>query len=762
MGRSAVKTGATTRGARADDPRRFEWLTQVAFVLALALAVARATFTDFSRSTGEPLASEAPRGAGAGTGLALDLLCALPAILVLARRASDRQYVLRAAWSALPLGALAAWAACSTFWAADKFAALTGGMHWIAAAALLWAGAQLVRSWLRLRIVGAVAFGLLLALGAHALFYKAVDVPAQREYWQKHEAEIIKERGWTDDAFAASQFKNKVLAGELIGFYRSANSMAAVAVLLLLVSMGLGAQRVVDDRKDATGAALLLVSAGVAGWLIVEAKSKTAGLTPVLAIAGAAAAWRWRAALAARVRRAYWVGVGVALLAVVAVVGHGLYHHGLPGESLTFRWHYWVGGARLFAAHALAGVGFDNFGLYYLGARLPEAAEEVRDPHNFLVRFAVELGTVGAVLCVAWVGRLAWELVRPVVPPTDAAANERAPQAERPKGDYRGPRAILTLVAIATLALLVNVISSLDFRADAGYVLNELLQKVSMFALLLIGASLAAIKSLAAPELDARPAPLALYGLVAALAAFLVHNLVDFSLFEAGPLTLFALLAGAAVGVRTPSAAGRRKRTAAAAVCLGAACAAWLAVAGFVWAPTSAAEDDADEAGAALRQKRSNDAVRLLVAARDRQPLNADYPFRAANVLLAQGGPAQSQGALELLDQAIRTDPMACEFYLARARYFTRGPGQPLAGTPQVAGHVERDFARAVELNPNDAAVRAEYADALARFGDRAGAVHQYEEALRYDAMLRPQEPKRMKPERVAEIRANIDAMKAS
>ena len=39
----------------------------------------------------------------------------------------------------------------------------------------------------------------------------------------------------------------------------------------------------------------------------------------------------------------------------------------------------------------------------------------------------------------------------------------------------------------------------IDFTDDKGYVLNEILQKLCMFALLLIGASIAAIKSLAAP-----------------------------------------------------------------------------------------------------------------------------------------------------------------------------------------------------------------------------------------------------------------------
>ena len=46
-------------------------------------------------------------------------------------------------------------------------------------------------------------------------------------------------------------------------------------------------------------------------------------------------------------------------------------------------------------------VGLDNFGLYYLGARLPSAPEEIKDPHNVFVKFLVELGVVGLVFCMA-------------------------------------------------------------------------------------------------------------------------------------------------------------------------------------------------------------------------------------------------------------------------------------------------------------------------------------------------------------------------
>src|SRR3954453_15568451 len=99
---------------------------------------------DFSKSRNEPVTADTPRAAGAATSLAIDLLCCLPAVLVLSRRGMGRQYVLRWAWSVLPLGLLAGWGVLSTTWAADRFAALSAAFHWVGAVAMLWAAAQLV------------------------------------------------------------------------------------------------------------------------------------------------------------------------------------------------------------------------------------------------------------------------------------------------------------------------------------------------------------------------------------------------------------------------------------------------------------------------------------------------------------------------------------------------------------------------------------------------------------------------------------------
>lgn len=728
----------------------YERLTQIAFVLSMGLVVARATMGDFSRSRGMAF-SDAPRGAGVAAGIGLDLLCCLPALLVFTRRVMDRQYVLRWSWAVAPLAALSMWGVLSTFWASDKFSALCFGFHLIGATALLFAGVQLVRSWLRLRMVGAILFGLLLAYFMHSIFFRLVDVPGTKTYFEEHRAEILKQQG-ISDPFAIKQFENKVLAGELLGFFSSANSMAAVVVLLMVVALGLGGQRILDEREDALGIAIVVAAAGLGGWMIYWAQSKTAAVTPVIAVAAVVAAWRWREEIGKSARKLFWLGLAAVVLAGAAVIGHGMFHKSLPGASLTFRWNYWVGSMRLVAQHPLAGVGLDNFGLNYLGVRLPVASEEVKDPHNFLVKYLTELGVVGAVLVMAWMLRMGWEMTRPVVP---AMTMAKAMAGKESKA-YQGPRVIGMFAAIAGVAMAINVFCSIDFRADPGFIVNEILSRTGMFAVLLIGATVAAIKSLREPELDARPAPLLLYAMLAALGVFVIHNLIDFSMSEAGALMLFSSLVGSVLGVRHPSMAGEKRRTAVTAVALAVLMLAWIVACGFVWVPTARAESTARDGELALRTNRPGEAMRLFNEAHQLQPLNADYAYKAAQA--GMSNPHFNPVALDLMGIAIRENPLEVVYYLTRAHYLLKSPE---AEARRV--EIKKDFARAVELNLNDVQIRLEYADALADFKtreDRAEAVRQYEEALRFNSLLKEDEPKRLHGDRVEEIRRKMEALR--
>jgi O-antigen ligase len=746
---------ATTKRTSKPDPRRSGhapapaetgvWLTRAAFVLSLGLVLTRATMLETLRSPLDivPGSLPTPAGPGPGTSLVLDLVAWLPALFVLARAAFDRAYVIRFSWTHLVFVALGLWALLSTAWASDKFAAIVSGFHLLSAAVFLWAATQLVRSWRELRIVAGVCIALLLVYAAQALSYRFSELPDIRKDWQQNREQHLRERGLEPGSFAAQTFEAKLLRGELMGFNSSPNSVAAVSVMLMVIATGVIIQRL--KNGDGFGWIVVPVAGILLGFaIIVWADSKTAYATPVIA-AGLfgllALRRRW---LAQHARLAYLAGVICFVLGSLAVIGHGLRHGSLVIDSLTFRWRYWVGAAHIIARHPILGVGWENFGLHYLAARLPIASEEVRDPHNFIVRFFAELGAVGGVLAVLFMLRLWWDATRPKSPEAVEPAREPA-------------RAFPTIAAVVATGFALSVLSTVDFgfissggAAGPAYVLLRVLERGAGAILVLVGMFATITRALPDVEIDDRPAPWLLYGVLIGLGVFLLHNLVDFSLFEIGPMFLFALLAGSALGMRQAAEPPNSPLTKRIIIGTGvAAGVAWLAAAGAIAVPIGIAESSIHAGDEFYRTSRFEQALRAYQDAAATVPYNADYSARAAQMLQSIAGAGSVDLARAALDDAIRANPLNAGYYASRAALEMHRAQPDLE-------RVRADYERSLALDPDDVDTRLEYAAALKALHRPADAREQFEKALWYNDQLAPDEIKRKSPTKVAQIQAQI------
>lgn len=752
------KTTTTPPAAAGNDVRveyfdwgtLLPWLTSVGFAVAVAVVLARATISESLRNPFEP----SPGGdAGAVTGLPnvsvwLDLLCWTPALLVLFRRCFDRTYVLRFTPAHGLVLAMAVLAAASTAWSADRFAAAVTAFHFLSAAVLMWSASQLVRSWTRLRFVAAAAAGALAVVTVHGIYYRTVEWPDTVKYVEENREQILRERGWTQDSFAWRQFNNKVQAGEMVGFGSSPNTYAAVLVFLGVIAASLAAQRLLDGDERAWPVALLAVLPAAA-YVLWFTGSKTALVTPLLAAGLIWAGWRLGGWLAERRRTAFFTGVAAFLLGVAAFVGHGLYHGNFVIDSITFRWKYWIGSSRLFAEHALAGVGWSNFGYSYLAHRLPEATEEIKDPHNLFVKAFVELGIVGGLLCLGWIGRLMWEITRPVSPPAPAEPPARRVAAAPGRG------AAGLIAGVAGLAVVLNMLGSIDFSRDAGYVLVESLKRLLYFGLFVLALAAGTIRSTTDVRPDDRPAPLLLIGCIAAVGVFLIHNLIDFSMWDVGPMFLLALLSGALIGVRGESLAGRKKWNRTAVVAMAVTLTAWLVAAVGFAMPTADAERRAQAGDEFIRTAdqstaRIQRAVSAYRAAAETTPVsNADYLYRAARaMMLAQEEPRQID---VWLSQAIAANPLDGGYRSLRATLWLSQPDDR-----QPREQIRRDFERAVALDPASLPPRLAYAGALAGWGEQAAADEQFAAALALNEKFDPADPERLGPAEVEAIRRRM------
>jgi O-antigen ligase len=738
-------------------PTWFARLTQFAFYFALALVCARAMMSEVLRDPTEisPGFPQVPRGAGPAAAVVLDLLMCLPAVLVLLRRVLDKTYVLRWSISQVLLGALALWAVISVGWSADKWLAGITAFHFIAMATLVWAAAQLVRSWLRLRWVVAICFGVLLVHLAQGVQFRFIDYPDNVHYWETHKAEELARRGWNEGSFEAVQLEKKVKNGEIVGFSVSPNTYAAMLVVLTIVCAGCAIQRFVD--KDELGWPIAIaVTVPITGLMLFYTSSKTAYLTPFIAAGLFALVHVFRGKMLERRRVVFWGSVAAVVLVTLAIIGHGLWHQSLVISSLTFRWQYWVGAMRIFAAHPLVGVGWSNFGPYYLGVRLPIASEEIKDPHNFVIRVLVELGLVGFMMLVAWMLRAAWELTKPIAPP--------APPTKAAPANARFV-AITAIAIVAIMAMVINIFASVDLSMassrDGGsaFILLDLLKRALWLALLMIGFAMVLFQSSSQPQLDERPGPWLLYGILIALAIFMLHNTIDFSIAESGPKFVFALLLGSALGVRTPSVAGQKRHRKIAVGFFAASLIVWIGVAIFYVIPTADAEARAQAGDDAIRttDPRTGEGLRtadaLFRSAMAISPLtNSDYAFRAARVsIMSQAPEPQTQ---MLLAQAIAANPMDANAYMTRAQHELQKHA-----ADRDKEQLLRDMYRAVELDPNNIEGHLRLAHVYQLRGDTKSAQREIDIARQKNSQLDPENPKRLTDEDFAKRLAEPSAM---
>ena len=95
-------------------------------------------------------------------------------------------------------------------------------------------------------------------------------------------------------------------------------------------------------------------------------------------------------------RRRRWLGWAAAAIVIiaagvsVAVVRPAALEPAM--RSFHFRWEYWRSTLAMIGDHPLFGCGPGNFKDYYTRYKLPEASEEVSDPHNFLLEMAANAG----------------------------------------------------------------------------------------------------------------------------------------------------------------------------------------------------------------------------------------------------------------------------------------------------------------------------------------------------------------------------------
>jgi O-antigen ligase/tetratricopeptide (TPR) repeat protein len=415
----------------------------------------------------------------------------------------------------------------------------TAGLAWADAVAPLLAGATMVALCANRRRFALLA-GVLSATGVLlavlGIWQATIEIPQNIAEFEANRITMLERFGFEPGSAQAMQLEARVREVTPAGRFGLANVFASGLLILAGLAAGLTldrlraanrtrkAFRLRSPKGEVHPATLLAVLTAIATGAILAVVALTRSLGAIgSCLAGAAAMiliWRLRQALARRWKTAMGLAALAVALTLTATVGYALWKDRLPTRTMTFRWHYWTGGMQALSQEPLLGVGPGGFGQAYLQHRRIQAEEEVKDPHNAIVQGLVEYGVLGGSLRL---GLLVGALV------LLAAPRRRVSWSPADASPGRGRIKLIAgagvVVAMGLLHAWFSEGASIIYAGGLALFLVPSLWRIDR-------SRLAGIR----------------VGLSVALGAFVLHNMVTYSLSFPATATLFWISAGGCIG----------------------------------------------------------------------------------------------------------------------------------------------------------------------------------------------------------------------
>lgn len=519
------------------------WLRRAAFLLLAVQAVLRALVA----MSPNPFFSIDPRvlavpleGLGPAGSVTLDALALVGCLAALTAEVIDRHdadlKMLLLFFIPIPILTWNGWGD------ADQIRA---GSQWVAAMATAVGAAHLARDvrW-RIVLLGA-AVALTIPLVIKGLYQVTIEYQDTIHSFEQNKAALLESQGWEAGSSAAEIYFRRLTQREATGWLSLSNVYGSVMAMLATFWVG-----------AALAAARSKLQSGWLGMTVIVAAAALAGLTVSFSKGAVAAAViglvlatmclmprRWKQHV-----RPLTAKVTLALIAtalVVTALRGALFPESLQsvdGFSLLFRWHYWIGAARMTAAHPFTGVGPAGFQNAYLLVRPLLSPEEVASPHSVFIDWLAG----GGVPMIAWIALVVLLLRRAAPSGAQRESNSTKPSGGGMAGysaesaaPARGLSARWVWSCAASLALLAG---------GAAWILNRRVLFIDYNVLLMPLSLLGMAGAFALVEYLIRHVSLGMlrWAVWAALTVALLHAQIEMTMSQAGSAAIIMLLLGTA------------------------------------------------------------------------------------------------------------------------------------------------------------------------------------------------------------------------
>ena len=406
--------------------------------------------------------------------------------------------------------------------------------HGLGSVADLWRGSTWMVSMIALvtlahlareRVLRAVMLAGLLALigplAVRGLVQVLLEHGQLMDDFRQHREAFFAARGWEMDSNQAKLYERRLVQNEATGWFGLANIYGGVMVAMLIGGIGASWAAFRERISGGWTGVVVLTALGAGAGLIMSGSRGAIGaamLGVALLVVGLLKPGRWRT---------------IAIIALPAVTILGIVARGvmLPEKfggdlSILFRWHYWIGAARMVVDQPWLGVGPGSFQQAYALVRPLRNPEEVVSAHSVFIDWIATLGVLGAVWVVLMgvlLSRAGWRIE--VVEEEGTGTTVELPR--------RAVSALIVMFVVAGGLSLVVEFASVDQ-------FGLMMRIIGLTAGIIAGAVIAGVAL-------QRPRTLAWVAL-AAVTGMLIHAQMEMTFFQPGSVVWACLLVGVAAG----------------------------------------------------------------------------------------------------------------------------------------------------------------------------------------------------------------------
>ncbi len=624
--------------------------------------------------------------------------------------------------------------------ASDKRAAVNHMVFILAPVFMAVLLVQLLTSVAKIKILlyTIAALGVVNAYECADQFFSSNEVMVQ-EYSRNPEAMLAKV-AIQPGSYEHMMFEHHLRSKDVRGFFSTSNSAGSFMLMAMFAAIALTTEgySLLKNGRSTMGemvGKLIVLAVIVAGLGLTQSRGAIGSAVIAAVLFGI---WYGCRAWLGRHRKLVAACLVVAVVgAGAAIVSYGRTYDTLPGgKSMLVRWQYWTGSMRMYTEHPM-GVGGGNFATWYPRYKTPAAPETVKDPHNFILSFLTQYGPLGLLgFLLALFGAL-----RPTV-----FGRTPADMTPTPVGGGFN-RVVWTMLPAIVIAMLIlrPVILAYDLGAElavAAFIISVLM----ILPLLFFAGTffLLSTKNDVGVLSDTAQAAL-LCGILGAV----IHNCIDFAIFEPGVLTVLWAVVAAVVsldfahGGRSVRQVLLPARQALPAWGLAAIC--MVAFVFFVLLPVSGSELLMEWAGKAMDEGDIDKARRMFAMASRVDRLNAEACYSDGRLHLYEfqsgyADPNSIAAAETSLMAAISRNPASYKYHAKLAEVYATAA--QTSHDHQRTRWLEKAFAAASEAvarYPGDAAERIALADIADDLGRSDEAIDGYRMAVAIEDAYRKQ-----------------------